>query len=227
MSSEVVTQLEQEATKRMYERLIAARDKSKTADESVIRDLEGSRMFQDAFCCTDPIYKEQIDIIKSTLPDVVHDDTVGEHLYGCMQPELAVEIACTPACADRGLINPDLAPCELASYEKKGGVLKKINGVSSNEAHIFIASRLPQGNDELTNTDRNLLRSQGIKVITTYNQDGDTINYVLGESIDLTQPDPTPQPPPPEETTSANWGWGLLVIAIVVIIIMALVLGRR
>lgn len=211
MSSEVITKLEQEATKLMHERLIAARDKSKTADESIILDLDGSRMFQDAFCCNDPIYKEKIERVKATIPDVVHDDTVGEHLYGCMQPELAVEIACTPACADGGLINHDLEPCELASYEKKDGALKKLNNVSSDEAHVFIAS-----NETLTLADRNELRAQGIKIITTYNQDGDT--------IDLTQEDPQP---PPEQTTTANW-WIFLIIAIVIIIvIMAIALSRN
>lgn len=214
MSSVVITQLEQEATKLMYERLIASRDKSKTADESIIRDFEGSRMFQDVFCCNDPIYKEQIERVKATLPDSVNDDTVGEHLYGCMQPELSVDIACTPACADGGLINPNLEPCKMASYEKKDGELKKINNVSSDEAHVFITS-----NETLALADRNELLEQGIKVITTYNQDGDTINYVLGETIDLKQQDSKPQDPP-EQTTTSNWAWILLIIAIVIIIII-------
>lgn len=225
MSTQVVTQLEQDAVKRMYERLIASKDQSKTANESIIRDLEGSQMFQDAFCCNDPTYKEQIMLIRTTVPNNVRDDTVGEHLYGCFQSELAIEIACTPACADGGLINPDLTPCDLASYEKKGGILKKLNDISTDEAHVFIAT----GN-ELTLEDRNELRRQGIKIITIYDQDDDTINYILGETIDITQSEPIPPPNPSQEqqTNTTSWAWILLIIAIIIVVIIAAVaISRR
>ena len=221
MSTQVVTQLEQDAIKRMYDRLIAAKDQSKAANESVIADLKGSQMFQDAFCCNDPIYKDQIALIKSTLPDIVYDDTIGEHLYGCFQPELAVDIACTPACSDGGLINPDLAPCDLASYEKKGDTLKKLNNISTNEANVFITT-----GSELTLSDRNDLRAQGVKIITIYDQDDNTINYILGETLDITQPEQTlPSAPPSSESTTTitttNWAWILLIIGIIIVIMVA------
>ena len=227
MSSEVVTQLEQEATKRMYERLIAAKDKSKTFDENIKRDLEGSHMFQDAFCCSDPIYTEQINIIKASVPDVVKADTIGEHLYGCFQPELAVEIACTPACADGGLKNPDLSPCEIASYQKTKDGLKKLTDASGEfqqEANVFINTGA-----KITSADRQQLRNDGIKIITTYDRDHDTINYVLGESIDITQDEPesVQDQTNTSSTSTANWVWILWIVLIILAIIAIIYIISR
>jgi len=217
MSTEVSTQLEQDAIKRMYERLIAARDKSKPFDDSITKDIEGSRMFQEAFCCTDPIYKEQVATIAATTPNIVIDDTVGSYLYGCFQPELTVEISCTPACAN-GIKNPNLTPCEIASYEKKGQ-LNKLNNVVSEDANIFIAT----GNT-LTQEDLKSLFSQGVKVITIYKQDGNTINYILGESLNITQEDPTDSPPAYESTNGTGWVWMWIAIAIALLIIIMIIL---
>jgi hypothetical protein len=177
-------------------------------------------MFQNAFCCADPVYKEQIATIVATVPDVVTDDTVGAYLYGCFQPELAVEIACTPACAN-GLKNPDLTPCEIASYEKKGQ-LTKLNTVISEDANVFIAT----GN-VITTDDLKTLRDQGIKVITTYNQDNNTINYILGESITTTQPDPTQSQPTNSSTTSWAWLWIIIAIVIIIILIIIIIAATR
>lgn len=222
MSSEVATQLEQDATKRMYERLIAARDKPKDADETVIKDLEGSRMFQDAFCCADPIYQQQIATILASKPENVTANTVGSYLYGCFQPELAVEVACTPECAT-GLKNPELGKCDIASYEKKGK-LTKVNSVVSEEANVF----LDKG-ETLTAEDKKVLREQGIKVATTYNRDGTSINYVLGESFNVSDPaQDVPQTTNDNSSSSTNtaWAWVWIIIAIVLIIIIALLLSR-
>lgn len=208
------------STKQLYERLIAARNQSKTANPSVIADLVASKSFQDTHCCSHPVYLEQITVMKATLPDVVIDDTVGEHLYGCFQPELAVEIACTPGCADGGLYNPDLTPCDLASYEKKDE-FRKLNDIVSDEAHLFIAT----GN-EFTVDDRRVLRGQGIKVVTTYNQDGNTINYILGETINIEREQPVPTPgAPPINTTDGTWVW-LIIVAVLVILFIVLLWTR-
>lgn len=223
MSSEVITQLEHEATKRMYERLIAAKDKSKTFDENIKRDLEGSHMFQDAFCCADPIYTEQINIIKETLPDVVDADTVGEHLYGCFQPELSIEIACTPACADGGLKNPDLSPCEIASYRKTQNGLKKLtdgSGEFKHEANVFIDLGA-----KITSADRLQLRNDNIKIITTYHQDHGHINHILGENIDITQDEPVNQTS--STSSSSDWLWIIWIILIILVIIAIIYLISR
>jgi len=227
MSSDIATQLEEDATKRMYERLIAAHDKSETYNDSIIKDIEGSRMFQNVFCCNDPIYQNQINTIIASKPDTVIDDTVGAYLYGCFQPELAVEVACTPACSN-GLKNPNLKPCDIASYEKKGELIK-LNSIVSEDANVFIAN----GNS-LTNDDRRILRDQGVKVATIYTQDGNTINYVLGESIDVTQDPPTQQQQPVQDPTSSEsttswawfWAWIIIIIVIIIIIIIAFYLPQ-
>jgi hypothetical protein len=225
MSLDIATQLEQEATKRMYERLILSRDKSNVYDDSIIKDIEGSRMFQNVFCCNDPVYSNQIDTIIKSKPNIVIDDTVGSYLYGCFQPELAVAVACTPACSN-GLKNPNLKPCEMASYEKKGNLVK-INTVTGDEANVFIAN----GNS-FTNDDRKILRDQSIKVATLYTQDGKSINYVLGESVDVTKDQPVQQPvQQPESTQSTQssawfWSWIIIVIVIIIIMIIAFYLAR-
>lgn len=225
MSSEITTQLEQEATKNMYERLIAARDKNiKNLENfnSVTLDIQGSKMFQEVFCCNDPLYKDQIQIIKDTVPNVINDDTVGKYLYGCFQTKSTVEISCTPSC-NSGLKNPELSLCDLASYEKRG-TLRRVNGVNSEDAYIFIAS----GN-ELTVDDRKELYREGIKVITLYQQDGNTIDYLPGETINvlggyqsnvvtITNTTLT-------TTNTSNWPWVWILLATILIIIIVLLMN--
>jgi len=209
-------EIDKAAIREMYQRLIATRDKPIDADDVIKKDIENSRKFQDKYCCSDPFYKEEINVIKESMPDTVMSGTVGAYLYGCFQPELAVEIGCTPDCSN-GLKNPDLNECDIASYEKKQGKLTKINNINTEEADVFLSN-----GEQITKEDRNKLRGDGVKVITVFNQDGTGINYVLGESINLDQPE-EPPPPPPEQTT---WGWGwiwlILVILIIIVIVAAL-----
>ena len=193
----------------MYQRLIQERDKAIDANDSIERDIETSRNFQEEFCCSDPFYIEQVEVVKASMPDDVTSGTVGAYLYGCFQPELAVEIGCTPACSD-GLKNPDIDDCNIASYEKEGGELRKLNEVNTEEANVFVAE-----NEKITLEDRQQLRQDGVGVITTFNQDGNSINYVLGESIDLDQPEYT-EPPPEEESSTWYWGWILIFFAITI-----------
>ena len=203
----------------MYQRLIQERDKEIDVDADVERDIETSRNFQEEFCCTDPFYIEQMEVIKASMPEDVTSGTVGAYLYGCFQPELAVEIGCTPACSD-GLKNPDIEDCNIASYEKEGGELRKLNNVNTEEANVFIAE-----NEEITLEDRQQLRQDGVSVITTFNQDGDSINYVLGESIDLDQPEYT-EPPPEEEPYTWYWGWIFIFFAVMIAIGLAFAILR-
>jgi hypothetical protein len=240
MSSEIITQLEQEATKRMYERLIAVHDKSKTANENIIKDLEGSRMFQEVFCCNDPIYNDQLAVIKETMPVTINSDTVGEYLYGCFQPETNVEISCTPACADNSLKNPNLPPCDLASFEKKG-ILRRLNNIVSKDAHLFIAH-----NNVVTQDDIVQLYNNGVKNVITYTQDGNSINYILGEVNVIKEPsiNSTSTPTPnsnsnsiptqsftdsnDDDTTNSSWSWlWILVFIVLIIIIIIAVVNLR
>lgn len=221
MSSEIIIKHEQKDINTIYERLIAAKDQPKNASDIITTDLEKSKKFQDTFCCDNPIYIEQITNIKATMPNTVIDDTVGEYLYGCFQPELSIEIACTPACADGGLKNPNLTPCDIASYEKKGE-LKKINNVDGEDANVFVAN-----NNNITHDDILILRNDGVTVITIYNQDGNTINYILGESINITQDQPSPPPPQNQSQNSMNWTWiWIFIIIIIIVIIIVLLINK-
>jgi len=204
--------------KQTYERLISEHDKPLDFNDTIKKDIMVSQKFQETFCCSNPVYIQQIDTIKATRPSVVVDNTVGAYLYGCFQPELAVEIACTPACTT-GLKNPDLVKCDIAAYEKKDDKFVKLNDIKSEDANVFIAK-----DQIIKEADRAVLKEDGVKVITTYKQDGTTINYILGESYDITQP---VQSPPPEgvsttTTTSYGWLWILIIIAIVVGILIAI-----
>lgn len=207
----------------VFDRLIAARDRLKT-DMSVTHDLAAARQFQDQSYGS-PQYLAQIAKVRASLPNVVQDDTVGEFLYGCFQPELAVEIACTPACADSGLRNPSLTSCEMAAYKKKGD-LKKINSVVSDEAHVFVAQ-----NNQFTSDDRHVLREQGIKVVTLYNQDDANINYVLGETINIQQTtnptDPGNPTDPAQNESTTNWAWFWIIIAVLFILLLIILLAIR
>jgi hypothetical protein len=85
----IVTHLEHNATKHMYERLINAKDKSRTHNDTIIKDLICFKMLSAA--------KIQY-IINANMPDKITEDTVGSYLHGCFQPETSVDVACTPAC---------------------------------------------------------------------------------------------------------------------------------
>lgn len=226
MSSEVAIQLEHEATKRMYERLVAAHDKFLDFDETIKRDLEGSRTFQEAFCCTDPVYKEQMEIIKTSKPDIITSDTVGAYLHSCFQPESTVETACTPACIN-GLKNSDLMSCDAVVYEKKNGKLQKLNTFTGDYADVFIAT-----GDTITSDDKAILKWDNINIITLYNQNGTTINYILAESINLEHSDKSEQSGPSQQldqaqsTTLNNWtlAWVLILIALIILVIIIIII---
>lgn len=207
--------IDQEAIKQLYQRLITNKDKP-IDDENIRKDIEESRKFQRDYYDNE-FYKKEIDSIKSTMPSNIIDDTVGSYLYGCFQPELVIDIACTPACSS-GLKNPELAPCDVASYEKKQGILTKLNSNKTENADIFIT-----GNERITNEDRQQLQKDGVKIITTFTQDGESIDYILGESINLEAVDDVPQPADTNPTTY-GWGWIIFIIAIIIIVILAVVL---
>ena len=208
--------------KQVYERLIVSHDKALDHDETIKRDIETSRTFQDTFCCDNPAYIEQINVIKAQKSNIITNNTVGAYLFACFQPELAVEIACTPACAE-GLKNPDIEPCELASYKKSNGKLIKVNTLISEDANIFI-----EGDESLNQADKTTLQKDGVKIISIYTQDGTSINYILGESINISEtPTEAPtQTPTQQETTTNNWAWVWIIAVIILIIIIALILAR-
>lgn len=200
-----------------YQRLIASRDKALDANESIKADIRESRAFQDEFCCNTEIYRDQIAIVAASKPNIVIEDTVGSYLYACFQPELAVKVACTPSCTT-GLKNPDLPDCTTPSYEKKAGQLKKLNNITGDIADVYLAS-----GQSITQGDREALVRDNVRLITIYEQDGETIDYILGETIDVTQPPPQPNPP----VTPTGWIWLALIVLIVVILLLVVFANRR
>lgn len=218
MSLDVATHLEHNATKNMYERLIKERDKSRKHN-AIIKDIEGSYMFQDAFCCVDPIYKQQIEFINENMPDKITEDTVGSYLHGCFQAGTPTEIACTPACLS-GLKNPDLPSCEIASYGKVlNGELNKLNDVTSDDAYVFMSN-----GQVLTEGDMVILWEHGVKIITLYHQNGDSINYSIGESFNVAN---LSQGQITQETTTTNsWTWLWILFAIFIVILLVIIFTR-
>jgi len=211
MSSEIVD-MEQDDIKCMFERLISNRDKLLSEDDQILKDIEESKDFQSAFCCSDPIYKQQISSIISSNPDIINKNTVGAYLYSCFQPETVVEIGCVPSCIT-GLKNPNISSCEMNTYEKnEKGELIKLHTVVGDDANVFMAS-----GQTITKSDKQILYNHGIKVITTYKQDTTTINYILSDSI------PTDSPPiePPQQHILTNinyWAYIWLIISAVIVI---------
>jgi hypothetical protein len=213
--------LEHEATRRMYQRLVTSHDKSLNYNDIIKRDIEGSRTFQDVFCCDDPIYTDQIEIIKLNQPSTVIADTVGSYLYGCFQPEKEVEVICTPACI-KGLRNPKtIEDCSFPVYEKKDNLLTKLNVVAgNNQGLVFVAS-----GQTVTAEDIKLLQKD-VQTITTYLQDENTLNYQLGETLDLNSTSTLATADTSTTTEEpSNWIWVWVIIVVILIILFVLMLS--
>lgn len=119
-------------------------------------------------------------VIRSTdQPDIITSNTIGAYLWGCFQPELATSIACTPACIN-AVSNPKLQSCKVNVYEKRLNKLTKLYHNETSHANIYLAS-----NQLLNNQDVKQLLKDGITSGTLYYQDNNTINYIMGDSFDL------------------------------------------
>ena len=213
MYSGVTTKVELDA----FTRLAAASNMTIDANEQIKSDMKIARDFQETYNCDDPQYREILGYIKEEYdakpPDTIISGTVGAYLFSCIQPSATVNPVCIPDCAS-GFHDCDVPSCDLPSYHKSNGELLKINDISNEDANVFIAR-----GDSLTSADRAALRNDGIKVITLYNQDGNSINYIHGESINLDSPEPQPQPQP-QPSTSSGWAWLWLIIGILAIIVI-------
>lgn len=207
---DVSTELEHDATKKMFERLILDKDKSINHNDTIKRDIEGAKTFQEVFCCSDPLYKKQIEQIQKVKNKKVKNGTVAAFLHGCFESESSVEVSCTPACAT-GLRNPELKPCGIPSYEKKNGKLHKLNNIKGDEANVFLAH-----NEELTMKDKEKLHEQGIRTITVYDQLEDSIKYELNQSYATVQNNVV------SDTTNNNLnGWFWIILLLIVISVSA------
>lgn len=180
-------------------------------------DVALSRQFVEQRCCSDPEYLTEVTYIKSNIPSTVNEGTVASYLYGCFQPEISVEIACTPACST-GFKNPSLANCSTPSYQKKNDMLIKLNDVNDTTADIFIDNGQNLNSDDYTQ-----LKNDGIKTANLYYQDGNTINYVLNGVADVENGVPSDNPPP---DNSQNWAWILIIIIIIAILLIVIAVTR-
>lgn len=225
MSSEVTTKLELDAVKDAFTRLIAARDMATDATEQIKSDMDMARMFQETHTCDDSEYQDIQAYVKQQYnqlpPSTIISGTVGAYLFSCLQASAVIDAICTPDCAN-GFHDCDATACDLASYHKINGKIVKLNAVATEDANVFLAN-----GEGITREDREILRRDGVKVITTYTQDGNTINYILGESNDITQPDPEPQPNPTPSTSGWAWLWIILGIIAIIIIIAGILSALR
>lgn len=204
----------------IYARLIKSSDEWIDSSEAIKEDIKNSKRFQERFCC-DNVYKREIEIIRLANSTHIIDETVGSYLYGCFQPEIVVEIACTPSCVN-GVKNPDIEDCQIASYEKRAGKITKLNQINSEDGNLFVIN-----GQTITQDDKNFLLNDGITVITIYNQDGNTINYVLGESIDLTGSISVIESSNDNKINGWYWLLGIMGIIIISILILFIIYAQN
>lgn len=210
---------QQDTIQQVIARLIAVQTQPIGATDTIKNDINTLKSFQDAYCCASPEYLAEIAAVRNSVPNTVTQGTVGEYLYGCFQPELVGQIACTPACVN-GLKNPDLQACNVPSFVKTNGTITKINEVMGNTGNLYLAA-----GQVYTEADRQYLLSEGLQSVTVYSQDGANVTYILGETADLNQP-VTQQPAPTNTNATWAWGWIWLVIIIIIVIILAIFLAR-
>lgn len=224
MDSDLATRLEKDAVDQMFVRLIQAEAEPLNGNEAIARDLAGAHLFEEAFCCNDPIYEAQIRRLQTSAPTKVMDGTVGAYLYGCFINSPAVEVACTPDCV-YGISNPNLPPCELSSYQKRAQKLTRLNLKATEDANIFI-----QTGEYLTPEDHAQLFLDGVRVITIFHQIQSSIDYSLGQSMVVMPTHLSDATNSESVTTTSNtdptsdqawWWWGLVVLILVIFMIIA------
>lgn len=180
-------------------------------------DIDISREFSNNYCCNSPEYITEIELLRSNTPSVVNKDSIGSYLYGCFQPELAIDIKCTPECIT-GLNNPTYSECESPVYQKIDDKLVLIGeGNSGSQALVFL-----EENNMFTAEDQEFLYDQGIRRVTLNYRDGNTINYLLGETVDIE--DEPVEDEPVQQTY--YWGWILLFLIIIICIGAFFFVGR-
>lgn len=181
--------------------------------EEYVNDIIASREFSDNYCCNTPEYLTEIEILKTTTPSVVSKNTIGSYLYGCFQPELAIDIKCTPECIT-GLRNPTFDKCQLPVYQKINGDLVLISkGEENSNALVFLNE-----DTVLSSEDQEYLYNQNVRQVTLNYRDGNTINYLLGETVNI---DDEPEPENNVASTAPQnyyWGWLLLIILIIILV---------
>lgn len=188
----------------VIDRLIQVYDKPLDFNETVIKDLEIVRAMKQ-------IDKSEIQKL-SHVPDIINSNTVGSYLYSCFQEETVVEVACTPECSN-GIKNPNMIPCDVVSYHKSSIGLIKLNTLSTEDGNVFIES-----NQWLNKDDIKKIRDDGVKVITIYNQDGNTINYKLDNTYNISIPRDITNNVVLNYNNDNSWIWGVLLFIIVIII---------
>lgn len=196
----------------VHRRLIESSGKQLT-DPSIQKDLELSKNFKTQHCCSSQIYLDEMNFINQNIPPTINQNTVGSYLYGCFLPDITINIECTPECSN-GLTNPQHDICQFPTYEKSDNQLININEGSGSNALLF----LPYGST-ITNADILLLKNNGVKVVSIYTRDENTIDYVFNKTSNVDELEETPatqQPPPP---TSYAWLWWLLFIILVIFIL--------
>lgn len=201
----------------VYTRLIAAKDMPIDSPE-VIDDMAASYIFQQHK--DNLIYNEQLDEIYKTCPEIVLNGTVGAHLYGCVQSENISHVACSPSCID-GLKKSNIKECDTPAYKKEKFRLIKLNEIKGETARIFVVN-----GQKLTTGDKTLLMNHGIKHITTYDQDNNTINYMTGETLDLSITNFDEPVHRSQNTGRTNYAWAWILGILIALIIITVLLVR-
>lgn len=163
----------------------------------------------------DKEYIEQVAELKHNQPAVIQFGSVGEFLHGCFQPYNNVEVSCTPSCIN-GFPNHDLHSCDVPVYIKSGNKISKILNNINTTAYVFVLT-----GQILDNSDLQFLKKDKIKNIIVYNQDGDNINFNIGETIEL---DSVAATADDTTTTTTTWTWLWIVLFAIVIIALIILL---
>lgn len=162
----------------------------------------------------DKEYVEQIAELKDNQPAVIQFGSVGEFLHGCFQPYNNVEVSCTPSCIN-GFPNHDLHSCEVPVYIKSNNKINKIHNNINSTAYVFVLT-----GQILDGSDLQFIKKDKIKNIIIYNQDGDNINFNIGETIELdSTADATV-----DDTTTSGWTWVWIVLFVIVVIALIILL---
>lgn len=201
----------------VFSRLLQAQNMSIDANDQIKADMQRAREFQKSQTCESQEYKDIAQYLVAEYnrnpPVNIRTGTVGEYLFACITPSTAINVKCTPNCINNAFFSCGNGGCNSSpSYHKNGDNIVKLNDVTSEDVYLFL---IP--GQTFTLKDRTYFANNGVKTVTIYNRDGETINYVRGETIDVTAP------PPADQVVQPGWGWGWLWIVIIIILVLMIV----
>ena len=148
--------------------------------------------------------------LRSSVPDTLFRDTVGEYMYGCYTKQDEISPECTPSCI-KGFSNTKLGSCKFPIIELVDGQIKALNNIKGDKAYLFTSRSSDVTDDILTS----ILTKFGIKKVEVFTYVGDKVEYTHYKTLS------TKVEKKEVIVDSGNNNWTYVIVILVLLVIVA------